>query len=334
MRVIVILLIFPLIFDCHENKSDFNIERLIKISKQVIGDKGTIIYINTKSGKVEGIINEDLAFKRAVTPGSTFKLVTALGSLHKSISNLRYKVYCNDKYYLIGPGPINRRINYHILKANIGDYYRCSIYKGHKTIDFRNAINKSCNYYFWNLGERLGYNSFFETVVDLGFGKKVFQGLPDENPGMIKKESTRTRQVLGYIGEGGKLLVTPLQMAFFIHYIASEGKTKRIYLYKNKNKYISRKIDTENKYINLIPHIKDGLIREVSTSTDFSKIINNFNNFAGKTGTATRGKNHQTYGWFIGYSPIHEPKIAFALFLKNASGKKALKITTKILFNY
>ena len=96
---------------------------------------------------------------------------------------------------------------------------------------------------------------------------------------------------------------------------------------------VSRIIDPLNKFTPFIPHIKKGLIKKVSTGTDFSQSNNfYFKDFAGKTGTSSIFKSNKTSGLFIGFSPIINSKISFVVYLKKGSGRDALQLLKKIIF--
>ena len=326
-----------MIFPKHDllySNNNFNkqIKNILKKAKKLLKNNGSLIIINTQNGKIEGIVNKDLAFSTLTSPGSTFKLVTALAGLKKNINNLAFTINCNDKFFLIGQGIKNSRISHYKLNTKVGDYYRCSYIGGHGKLNFYNAIKKSCNHFFFNLGDKITYDYFFSIIKYIGFDKKVFPTLKDETIGIINHESKRTKKVLSYIGDSGGIFITPLQLSLFINYIATNGKIKSInFITKNNAKVISRKIDPDGKFNSIIHHIKKGLIIKVSTGTDFYN-KNYFINFAGKTGTSSLVSPNKTSGWFMGFSPFIKPRISFVIYLKDGTGRDAIKLSKMILF--
>ena len=173
----IVILIFPILLFSKNNDLDINIKKILEKSKTILKDQGTIIFINTKNGKIEGIVNEKLAYQKLISPGSTFKLVTALASLKKNINNLSIEINCNDRFFLLGKEIKNKHINYHKHLIKIGDYYRCSQIGGHGKVDLIKAIKKSCNIFFFNIGDKIGYNSLYNAIIYFGFDKKYLQRL-------------------------------------------------------------------------------------------------------------------------------------------------------------
>lgn len=330
MKWKLLFLLIPLCLSGFNRKGSIDWKKLNEHSKLVLKKRGSIIIIDLKDGYVKGMVNKSTAIKKSVAPGSIFKIITAIAALRKDKKNRFIKVYCDDRYYIVGKGIRNYRINFKQLETEVGQYYRCSRFGGHKRIGFSSALKKSCNYYFFNLGDRIGYEVFYNQVIKLGFGQKVFPKLHEENSGVIKKEKLRTRQLLSYIGEGNGIQVTPLQMVHFVYFLANNGE-KQVIVIKNKGKrYISRKITSGIGYAPIIRTIKRGLIKKVSTSTDFAGRKYFISSFAGKTGTSGIVGSIKTSGWFIGYGPIESPKMAFVIYLNEGTGKEALGIAEEI----
>ncbi len=330
MKWKLFLLLIPLCLSGLEQKGSLQWKELNQRCKLVLKKRGSIIIIDSRNGYIKGIINESVAIKKSAAPGSVFKIVTGIAALRKDKRNRFVKVYCDDRYYIIGKGIRNYRIHFNRLEAEVGQYYRCSKYGGHKRIGFLSALKRSCNYYFFNLGDKIGYEAFYNQVLRLGFGQKVFSTLKEEIAGEIKKEKLRTRQLLSYIGDGYGIQTTPLQMAHLVYFLANNGEKQIITLKRNGKKHISRRIVSESNYGPIIKIIKRGLIKKVSTSTDRIYQKQFISSFAGKTGTSGAMNSLKTSGWFIGYGPIENPKVAFVVFLSEGTGRKALALAEKI----
>ncbi len=330
MKWKLFFLLIPLCLSGLEQKGSIQWKELNQRCKSVLKKRGSIIIIDIKDGYIKVMVNKSIAIKKSAAPGSVFKIITAIAALRKDKRNRFVKVYCDDKYYIIGKGIKNYRIHFNRLKAEVGQYYRCSKYGGHKRIGFLSALGKSCNYYFFNLGDKIGYEAFYKQAINLGFGQKVFPTFKEEISGSIKKEKLRTRQLLSYIGDGYGIQTTPLQMAHFVYFLANNGKKQIITLERNERKYRSRKAASESNYDSIIKIIKRGLIQKVSTSTDPIYQKQFIGSFAGKTGTSGAINRSKTSGWFIGYGPIRNPKVAFVIFLNEGTGKKALELAEKI----
>ena len=72
------------------------------------------------------------------SPGSTFKIVVATAALEEGLVTPDFNVNCSGG------------------ATFFGRYYKCHLKGGHGTVDMRHAIEKSCNVYFYTLGNMLG----------------------------------------------------------------------------------------------------------------------------------------------------------------------------------
>ena len=56
---------------------------------------------------------------------------------------------------------------------------------------------------------------------------------------------------------------------------------------------------------------------------------------AGKTGTARKINGNGTHAWFIGFSPVENPEIAVAVFIKDGRGaRQALPVAREVFQAY
>ena len=66
-----------------------------------------------------------------------------------------------------------------------GRYFKCHLKGGHGTVDMRHAIEKSCNVYFYTLGNMLGVDRMHKWATRLGLGVKSGIDLPNEIEGLV-----------------------------------------------------------------------------------------------------------------------------------------------------
>jgi len=333
MKWIFFLLPFILIIDTVEplTNSSVNFKKILVRAKVLLKEnEATLVLVHSVTGNIEGIINEKLATKTVKSPGSTFKIVTAMTGLKKNPQLLNFKVYCTDKFYIYGQGLTNQRIFFNKSRAIIGDYYQCTQRQGHHSTDMRKALHKSCNYYFMTLGDKIGYQNYYNTVLKLGFGQKLFPTWKDGHSGSVQFAHRRTKKLLAYIGDGGTITVTPIQMALLANYIATEGAVKTVRYKKNEVLMQSIRIDAEGEFKKEVAMAKKMLPRKVSTGTDFFNGYQ-FKMMTGKTGTSSAGKFYNTFAWFIGFAGKGDNMISFSLYMNNANGVTALKKMSKIL---
>lgn len=258
------------------------------------------------------------ATQATYSPGSTFKVFQAAVGLHLGGITEETRFYCN--------GPASSPI-------------RCSHFHG-SSINFLNAIQESCNPYFWqtfrNTIEKNGYgkdnklykdayNDWREAIMSFGFGDRFEDGdLYQQSTGLIPsveyynkfhgETGWRALTIRSLSIGQGEILVTPLQLANATAVIANKG----YYISPHLNKadsLLQYKHDTgiNKDYFNLI---EEGMWRVIESGTGRRWKIPGISS-CGKTGTVenSRGKDH---AFFIGYAPRENPKIVVACVIENA----------------
>ncbi|NIM95955.1 MAG: penicillin-binding protein 2, partial [Anaerolineales bacterium] len=166
-------------------------------------------------------------------PGSTFKLVTAIGALNEGVIsptrelNDPGKITISNKYYPNDPG-----------KAK--DFV-CWNREGHGEVDFLHGLAFSCNVYFYKIGggypgdidEGLGIDNIGKYARALGYGNQLGIDIPGEEAGLIptrdwkrrtQGESWSTGDTYNATTGQGYVLATPLQMLTSLTTIANGGK--------------------------------------------------------------------------------------------------------------
>ena len=81
---------------------------------------------------------QNRALQGRYSPGSTFKIAVATAALEEGVVTPDFRVFC--------PGGA----------TFYGRYFQCHLKGGHGSVDMRHAIEKSCNVYFYTLGNMLG----------------------------------------------------------------------------------------------------------------------------------------------------------------------------------
>ena len=253
--------------------------------------------INTNTtGKYNGIYM-NRAISGVFTPGSTFKVVTAICAI-ENIPDLYSRTFkCTGKK-TFGKGDV--------------------ICNGvHGSLNFERALNVSCNSVFSELANEVGKDKLTETVRALGFGKNV----------TISKAKTvrstfdvsdSTKLDLGWAGIGQyTTLVNPSQMLMFMGAIANGGKAMTPYIVEESSEIV----DVKSK-------VNTNIKLSEETATKVKKLLrsnvknyysdNKFPNLemCGKTGSAevSNGKSH---AWFVGFSNKEGFPYAIVVCLEN-----------------
>ena len=152
----------------------------------------------------------------AYAPGSTFKMVTAIAALETGVTNTVEKI--NDN----GPYPAANRP---------ACWYWNSYKRGHGPLNVVGAIEKSCNYFFYEVSNRMGIDNLEKYTRYFGLGQKTGIELYNERAGTVANrtitESKNTPWMIGdtlsaAIGQGYNNF-TPVQMAKYISMVAIGG---------------------------------------------------------------------------------------------------------------
>jgi penicillin-binding protein 2 len=281
-------------------------------------------------------------------PGSTFKILMAVVGLQEKLITPSTRVHCS------GGGTF------------YGRHFQC--HNVHGTVDLRRAIEKSCNVYFYTIGQKLGdkIDKVHEWGERLGLVGRTGIDLPNELPGFIASSewAKKTRKdgrwypgetVSVAIGQGA-VAVTPMGLAMFASTIANGGTLFKPNLVKEvfdgqQWKPVARpepkaktQMDPEH-----VKAIHEGMWMVVNAAGTGGRARMEGYNVAGKTGTAQanislerlrtlRGdvaKRYRDHGWWIFYAPSDKPEVAGVVFTENSEhGYLGAPIAKHVLETY
>lgn len=355
-----------------------NIERIAggAFSKTSPADAGAAVVLNVKTGEVlamasypdydpsafvNGIDNntwnyyingdtkplENKAISAMYSPGSTYKMVTALAGLETGAITTKEKIRDTGVY------------------KKYNSSWKCWYTRGHGYLDVSNAIERSCNYFFYEVGDRVGIDNLAKYSYYLGLGHKTGIELKGEISGVlasneIAKQENRVwnpgETISAAIGQSYNTF-TPLQMAKYVGMIANRGRKLDITIVKSiirpdgsevpRNEYeskVSEKLgltadNTEEMSFNEenIQAILEGMrgVTSESGGTAYST-FKDFNiEVGGKTGSAQTGVEGKTNAWFVGFAPFDNPEIAIVVFVRNGgSGGYTAEVARDIIAQY
>lgn len=167
------------------------------------------------------------------SPGSTFKPFVALAALQEKV--------ITDKTVIYAPGKM--------LYGN--RWYHDHNKNGHGNITVYEAIEKSSNVFFYQMGIKLGIDKLYNYISLLGLGSKTGVELPREIAGRMpsaewkknaRGEEWQPGETLSTAIGQGYVTTTPIQMAVAYNAIATEGKVV-------KPMIIKKVIDHDNKVL-------------------------------------------------------------------------------------
>jgi penicillin-binding protein 2 len=287
---------------------------------------------------------QNRAIQGRYSPGSTFKVLVATAGLEEGLITPSFRVSCS------GGGTF------------YGRFFQCL--SRHGSVDLREAIAKSCNTYFYTLGNMLGVDRIHKWGVNLGLHGKSGIDLPNEQDSLVpssewKKQRTGERWYPGEtisvaIGQGQNA-VTPMALAVMIATVANGG-TRHI-------PRLVKAVDDGEGWVDVPPPVSsfppvplkpetikavhDGLWMAVNGGGTAGRAQVEGRDVAGKTGTAqvislgarerarSSGLDVRDHGWFVFMTPRDNPEIAGVVFAEHSEGSRgATPIARHIIETY
>lgn len=276
---------------------------------------------NTMDSAYYAELNRDLAgplYSRSTqertAPGSTFKPISAVAGLEEGVIRSTDIIHATGVFTEAYGSPT------------------CWIYNqyhgSHGNINMVDAIRVSCNYYFYEVGFRLGggrstgYSSdralaaLSKYAAMFGFDHTSGMELPESDPKISDSDGIRSA-----IGQGTHLY-TVSQIARYVSTIANRGTVYDLTLLdkltdsegntiEDYSASVYNNIDIADNSWNTI---QEGM-HQVAENTAAFKDLNL--TIAGKTGTAQQSKSHPNHALFMGYAPYESPQIAIAIRVAN-----------------
>ncbi|WP_257456209.1 penicillin-binding protein 2 [Archangium lipolyticum] len=257
------------------------------------------------------------------SPGSTFKVITALAAYKSGLFRPETVVNCPGGYR---------------LGART---WRCHKESGHGPVNGKTAMQYSCDTWFYKVADTLGLDPIAEMGKALGLGQPTGIGVLAEVPGIMPSSEyhnklspggyTKGMALNSAIGQGDDN-VTPLQLAMVYAAIANGGSLLKPQLVERIEGLDGEVVKSfEPQVVNRvqIPEahrkaVMEGLIATVNEpgGTAYRQRLKDIV-VAGKTGTAqvatigaVRLKTHQMdffqrdHAWFAAIAPAHDPEIA------------------------
>jgi penicillin-binding protein 2 len=264
---------------------------------------GSVLVVDPQTGRILTMVNQKLALKSGFQPCSTVKIYAALAALSEGL-----------------------------IDRNTG--LRLS---SHARMNLTEALARSNNSYFANLGTRLGFQKVTYYGRMYGLGEKAGLNIDGEQPGTLPDEVPPGGMgMMTSFGEG--ITLTPLQLAATVSAIANGGVL--YYLQYPKNQYevaqfvprIKRRLDIEQ----WIPDLRPGMMGAVEYGTARRANYDPNEPIFGKTGTCTDERMPAHLGWFGSFNEVNGRKLVVVVLLTGGapvSGPVASGIAGNVYHN-
>lgn len=264
-----------------------------------LGDmNGTAVVINPANGRILAMVNQKLALSPGAEPCSTIKLSVAMAALSEGLVTRDTMVQL--------PG----------FRMNMTQ-----------------ALAKSNNLYFEELGRELGFDRVRHYANEFGLGELAGYNIPGEQLGMYPDQALPEAE--GGVGRmcsfGQGVSMTPLQLGAFVAAIANGGTL--YYLQHPSTPEEAASLEPRVKrtldIARFVPDLQDGMAGAVEYGTARS-LRASFTELPvfGKTGTCS--DKGTRFGWFASYSDSPVGSIVTVFFLEGGRptfGPRAAELT-------
>ena len=286
----------------------------------------------------------------AYAPGSTFKMITAIAGLETGAITTTEKINDTGRY--------TRYADYQPVC-----WYYTSYHRGHGYLNVSEAIQKSCNYFFYETSYRMGISNLVKYAKYFGLGTKTGIELPSETAGTLA--SPEAAESLGQPWTDGNTLqaaigqslnnFSPLQMAKYVAMVANGGNEINPTIIKtilNADGTEASKSQIE-EYVNQKLGITEETTEDIEISEENLEVVREgmrsvaleqggtaysiFRNFdievGGKTGSAEAGED--VNAWFVGFAPFDDPEICIVVMVENGGhGNYTAEVVRDIMSEY
>ena len=249
--------------------------------------------------------------------GSTMKPSVAIAALEEGLIDEDYTVYCSGMYSYLGQ-------NFKCEQAHMTRY-----------VNVVNAIDESCNTFFYEVGKNMGIEKMNEYRTLFGLGAKTGCELGEASGVLDSPEyraSLNQKWLPGYtvqsaIGQAGNLF-SPIQLANYCAAVANGGTRYRTHFVKSVKSYDYSRTVFENEAEivaetgvseKTLEIVRRGMLEVGTTGYCSSYFAHLPVQVAAKTGTSQEIRKiggvsvKINNGFLIAFAPYDNPEIAVAV---------------------
>jgi penicillin-binding protein 2 len=335
---------------------DADLQQAAEDAFRILGYQGAAVFLDPRTGEVLALVSlpaydpnafasgidratwsalntdrlrplQNRATQGRYSPGSIFKVVVATAALEEGVITPDFTVTCRGgaTFY--------------------GRFFQCHLKGGHGTVDLRHAIEKSCNTYFYTIGNMVGVDRINKWATLLGLAGRTGIDLPNETESLVpstawKKARTGEKWYAGEtisvsIGQG-QVSVTPVALATLYAAVANGGLhyPPRLLKAVSDGSGWQAPARPEPSGVQLksetVAALHDGLWLVVNGSGTGGRARIPGRDVSGKTGTAqvislqggrqAAGRTDmdlRDHGWFAFFAPRDNPEIAGVVFVEH-----------------
>jgi len=279
------------------------------------------------------------AISGTYAPGSTFKMLTAVAALESGVTT---------------PDEVINDLGVYRYYESSNYTPKCWIYtdtgRTHGNQTVVQAIENSCNYYFYEVGRRMGIDTLAEYGKKFGLGEYTGIELSGESKGIFASRTYRDKigsvwypgdTLQASIGQSDHLF-TPIQLANYVATLANGGTRYKLHLikevksgvdsktiYKNEPEIVEKIEISEKNYKSII----EGMQAVSETGTASNVFAGYPIPVGGKTGTASVSSGTAN-ALFVAVAPLDNPQIAIAIVVEHGGHGNYVAPIAKNIISY
>jgi penicillin-binding protein 2 len=212
-----------------------------------------------------------------------------------------------------------------------GRAFGCWKREGHGSLNFVEALQHSCDVYFYQIGLKLGLPRLESTAHALGLGERTGIDLPQEKKGLVPDVDWYDKRwgagkwrkglLLNLAIGQGELLVTPIQLAVLLGEAATRGRVPKPHVVREvrgvedfvpDRAMLPRFTASEENWA----AVREALELVVTAGTATASRVSSVR-VAGKTGTA-QNPHGDDHALFACYAPADNPEVILAFVIENS----------------
>jgi penicillin-binding protein 2 len=251
-----------------------------KAAAEALGPlNGAVIVADPTNGRVLSIVNQPLALSGGFQPCSTIKVSVALAALREGLVERTSPI----KFY------------------------------SRRSMDLTDALAYSNNYYFANLGIKLGYERVNYYAHLFGYGEKAGMNIEGEHAGYFPPAPPKNGGMGMLTSFGEEIQQTPLELAGLMSAVANGGTLYWLQYPRTPEEVASFQPEVKRHLDigSLVEQIKPGMKGAVDFGT--ARRAKQDDEILGKTGTCSEGRTH--LGWFGSFNETGGRKLVVVVML-------------------
>ncbi len=265
---------------------------------------GSVVVVDANTGRVLTMVNQKLALKSGFMPCSTVKIPVALAALSEGVIDRTTKL---------------------------------RVYGGTR-LDMTEALARSNNHYFAELGKKLGFEKVVYYSRLFGLGEKAGLNIEGEQPGVLPAAPPKIGGVGRMCSFGEGITLTPLQLSSLLGALANGGTLYYLQYPRDAEELqdfvprVKRRLDIQR----WIPEVKPGMMGAVAFGTAKRARYNPDEPILGKTGTCTDRNTPTHLGWFGSFNEVGTTRLVVVVMLTGGSavnGPVASSVAGKVYRN-